>query len=232
MYFKYGSYSHAASEAEVRLTTQNLYSRRGDRSTIRKTLNVTGSLIATTEATMTTAIAALEDAYSQDGQTGGLYQTDDTLVRDHSIEQNADTIGKVRVVSLSLPQGSGVYSTNRQFAVTLQADYFVPGASNILEFNETIRMIGTGGPRRVVIPLIDGAPMVQYPQLVTAVYAVQSGRSLGLKGYVLPNSIAYPQHEEVHRRERTKGDPEYIDGTYTNYPFAWTYYFSGINLSA
>jgi len=232
VYFKYGNYTHAASEASVRLTTQNVYSRRGIHHRTRKVLTVGGSLVATSEATMTTAIAALETAYSEDGHTGGLYQTDGTLVDEHSIEQNQYTIGKVRVSSLGWPQGGGVYATNREFLVTLEAEYFEPGTSNILEFNETLRHIGTGGPRRVVIPLIDGAPQIQYPQLVTAQYAIQSGRSLGLQGYVLPNKIAYPSHEEVHRRDIAMTDPEYVNGTYLNYPMTWTYYFSGTNLSS
>ena len=227
MYFKYGSYQHDASEAEVRMSTRRLFSRRGNVERIRKTLRVSGSLIATSEATMTTAITALENAYDKDGYNAGLYQTDGTLIGDHALT-TSDAIGGVRVLGIEYPQGGGVYATNRAFAVTLEADYFPSKVQNLLEYIQTIRRIGTGGPRRLLVPLISGPPAIQYPQLQTATRAVQSGRATGLKAYPTRPGPMWPNWEEVDRRDFGSMEPIRDGDTYTHYGVSWTYYFSGI----
>lgn len=227
MFFKYGSYQHDASEAEVRVSTRRLFSRRGHPMRLRKTLRVTGSLLATTEATMTAAVAALEAGYEKDGRSCGLYQTNGTLVADHALT-NADAIGGVRVIGIEYPQGGGVFATNRPFAVTLEADYFPPKVNNLLEYGQSIRRIGTGGPRRVLVPLVDGLPDIQYPQLRTVTHAIQSGRAVGLTAYPTRPAPLWPGWEEADRREYGSLEPENENGTRTGYGVSWTYYFSGI----
>ena len=227
MHFRYGSTSHDASEASVTMAKKRLYSRRGHVERIRKTLTVSGSLLSTSESGMTTKLANLESMYSKDGRNAGLYQTDDTLIGDLALD-NSSAIGGVRVTGISYPRGDGVYATNLPFQVTLEADYYPDDVNNITEYYQTIRRIGTGGRKRVLIPLIDGPPDIQYPQTHTPTMAVQNGRAMGAYTYPSRPQPLWPDQEDVDRRDLGTIHPQNENGTFTNFGVMWTYYFQDI----
>ena len=77
IYLKYGSYSHDDCEAAVEISDTSLYNEAGAKFAVRQRWTIDGTLHAADQSALETAIAALEEAYNDDGFDLGLYFSDD-----------------------------------------------------------------------------------------------------------------------------------------------------------
>jgi hypothetical protein len=224
MYFKYGNYSHDANTVTLTSVTRRaILSPRGRRLFMRERLQLSGTLFASTQATIKSAIDDLEAAYADDGKDAGLYH-DDGTVSSHFLDSSA-SLGGVRVVSgPGYPRGDGAeYATGRDFTIILEADF--PSGEQLISFQETLRISGTGGPRFTIVEVLNGPPQPQLVQQRTSVVATQNGRAVGLSAYPFPSPPIFPVFELQDRREISMGSPTLNNNAYVNWPVSWVYHF-------
>jgi hypothetical protein len=225
MYFKYGTFQHDDNTVTLSSVSQRqIYSGRGRRQIERKRLQLSGVLIASTQAAIKTAIDELIAAYADDGKDAGLYHDDDS-VSSHFLDSSA-SLGGVRVVSgPSFPRGDGAeYATGRDFTIVLEADFPVSG-EQLSSFQESLRIVGTGGPRFAVVEVLNGLPQPQLVQQRTSVVATQSGRAVALSAYPLVPPPIFPVFELQDRREIGQGSPTLNGNEFVNFPVSWVYHF-------
>ena len=227
MYLKYGNYQHAANEASVVISKQQVFSEAGIVRGLSERWDIQGMLQAADQTALTVAIDELCAAYAIAAQDVGFY-FDNGQPTSHRIT-SADTNGGVRViVPPSFPQGKGAeYSTYRNYAIALEAEWLDPNAS-LLSWQETIRFQG-GGPQFAHLEPINGQPVKQLLKQATTFHASQTGEAVGYLGYPVPALPIWPAAEHIDRREiryelpRRMGPPG--SARYTQYKVSWSYSF-------
>lgn len=160
-----GGFSFHLNEATVNtLKRARTYNRRGRRRSTVVTMHVTGKLLEvyggsgwmSTQAEVTDAINGLENEFLADltlGSVAGLYLDDGVTPTSH-ILTSADAIDGVKVLQISYGRNGGAEYTNlRSFDIVLQAEYPQSGlGGDVQYYRESIRTIGTGGPKSQYIP--------------------------------------------------------------------------------
>lgn len=206
-------------------TSQHSYDERYNRRTLTKTVNLQGLLKADTQAELKTKIETLEDIFSVDGGDLKLYHNDGATVSAHTLENNTSLSGVIVASPVSYPNGTGVeYATERTYTVTLQAEYSFTDLDNIVQFTDQLRIVGTGGPRRVGVEFITGAPEVQVTNQQTMMYATQAGSAVGWQSYYFPGPLpVLASFEQGDRRQETPGIPKNMGRAFRNYPSTWVY---------
>ena len=228
MRFQVGTEIHPAHEVNLTsMAQQRVLSRRGGPDFIRKTLSVEGVLIPDnpTQATLTTAIAALESDYSNTliGDVGLL---EDNETRTPHFLDNSDSESGVRLLSLNYPRGdSAEYATGRTFTAVFQADFLDPAASGILFWQETISATGNGGPRNVLLEVDVGLPVEQTVSTNTPCFATQSGVCVGRNSWLAPATPLWPSLELSFRRQISSSTPNFRNGVPVEFSRRWSYSF-------
>lgn len=226
--WKYGSYSHPESEINVaNITVRNIHSGRGRLRNVLFTYHLRGEICATTTAEITSRIAEIEAAYSVEGRDFGLYLDTNTPTAHTLSNSHPNNLSGNRILQRpSFPVGGPTeYATGRTFDIIVQALFASPEAQ-ILEYHETIRYIGTGGPSVYVRNMLKGPPKLYLQCQRTAQRIVQSGRSIGFNGYVEPSGPIFPSYEHVDERMVEYGTPQFHGQQATEWPMQWAYYMS------
>ncbi len=223
MYIKYGSFQHEDNDTSIVVSKRRIRDRRGRHSITRHRYVVRGELLASTQATIKTKIAALENAYSIDGRDFGLYH-DDGTVSGHFLD-SSQAIGGTRVVSLTYPEGEGAeYATTRTYQIELEGDVLHDGGLEL--FEETVDIRGDGGPRTVLIETLSGPPVLQQTNARTIVRATQSGMAIGRAGLVSPPTPLWPR--PIYKPEQSsmsRRSPQRFNNEFLNYTVRWNYVF-------
>ena len=234
MQFRYGNYQHATDElAIVDATIQRNYSRRGLRTHLTHTWQLRGTLIPTaaTPTAITTALAALANAYAVDGLNAGLYE-DDGRQTGYFLNSGL-SLGGVKVISPpSLPDGAGAsYVTHLRYSITLQADFADP-VGNLEFYQEQLSYMGDAGPIRQWVTPISGPPQRQTIQQRSTQRITQSGTAIGYLRRPNPGNPFWPQLEHRERRRVVAISPEVNGRAETSWGISWSYEFeSASNLS-
>ena len=225
-YFRYGNYIHAASEVQLSVSKKATFSARGLRQSLDVNFGISGVLISTdgTVATLTAQMNALENAYTSDGYSAGLYLDANCTVPTNHIINTALTIGGTRVMSLDWHHADGTeLVTVRGYNITLHATF--PGVSNILEFHESISVTGNGGPRVIVLESLQGQPQPQTTCLYTKCTATQRGSAKGLFSWIPAPAPIWPQ---ALRNDQAGGGLDgpvvAANGTW-QFPSSWNYIY-------
>ena len=227
MILKYGSYSHASAEAAIAITQRKNYSQRGVPESVTKTWTITGILQADTQAAITTAIQALEAAYAINGQDLVLYLADGTTATAHAL-YSGQSIDGTRVLSLDYTEGEGVEYVNiRSYKIVVEAE-FLASPENVTEYDETISFQGDGGPQRVFITTLTGAPVEQIGARQTTYKAFQQGSAVGLLGWPAPNAPIWPEAEHTPARVVNLKAPQRTGQGFKYYRTEWSYQFESI----
>lgn len=190
--------------------------------------------VAGNQAAMTAKLALFEAAFAKQFQNFGFYDNAGNLTVHKLI--NAQTLGGVKVLTRpEYPDSRGAeYSTFRSFTLTLGAD--VPlsaqqGPNAVVEWQETLTYIGTGGPRRVWQEFIEDNPENQVVAQRTTIKAIQRGSAIGFGDYIAFPAPLYPlevEHEDQRIFER--GTPQAKGaGVFKYYPSSWSYFFEFAN---
>jgi len=179
----YGSYVHTDNEVNlVTFSTQTRYSPRNKRLSQTKTLSLWGELIYSSTASIISKINEVEQAYSQD-YLDFRYTVGGSEA--HTLLNSSNCISGVKVLQRSFPKGDpSQLATTRSFSVTLQATYDVSEV-DLVSWTESIRTIGTGGPKFFVVETIAG-PIAIYVTLNSAQYYSQQGMAVGYSNYISP----------------------------------------------
>lgn len=237
MYLKYGNYTHQLDEAAVNISRQALLTDAQVPYGYKETWRVTGFLQADTAAQVTTAIRALERAYSVHGQNVSLLMNDGSASA-HAMN-SSDSVGGVIIMEPpSFPEGTGAeYSTFRSYAITLEAEFGTDPSggtpSGIISWEETVTLSG-GGPRHVLLELRSGPPQKQLVSEQTVFRATQTGHAVGYLNWPVVPAPIWPAHEDQPARQVSFDNPEETGyGAFAfrkNFPVSWSYQFHSASL--
>jgi len=229
MYFKYGDYQHEDNEVSFEHSRVAKLDSGGVVYGYDETYKLMGRLHADTQEEITTAIDALKTAYAKQFQDLVLYDNSGTATS-HTL-RNSETLGGVRVLDgPSFPNSTGAeYSTWRSYEIVVAAVVPISGQGNgtVIDWQETLTFMGTGGPRNVWQPMITGPAIKQQVSQFTTVRAVQRGTAAGFSEYIPYANPIFPidvEHQEQRVWER--GTPQFMGGGVRRYfPCTWTYVY-------
>jgi hypothetical protein len=228
MYLKIGSYQHPLNEAALVISKTTLLTSAQIPYAVRNRWDITGYLQAADQPSLTTAIQALEAAYSIQGQDVGLYLDDNTPTAHRLISANC--IGGVRIPSPpSYPDGSGAeYTTFRHFRIGIEAETATATAF-LKDWVEVLNFTGTGGPRVVWMEIRNGPPQQQVVSEQTANEVTQTGRGVGYLTYPIPARPIWPNAELQEHRKISYKLPNTIGSgaarRLTDWEVTWSYTF-------
>lgn len=230
MQLKYRNHEHADDEVGVTMKQETLWSERGRAHATRHTWTIQGQLIGNaTQAEITTAIQALEDAYSVDGGDLTLYLSDGTTVSAHRL-RSRDTIGGVKIVQRpSFPKGDGAeYAAGcmRTYEIVAQADFPI-WSENLLAWHQAFSIRGIAGAEKwVLVPTLNGSWQRQTVNARTPMFVIQKGFAVGQFRYPIPAAPLFSAvFEHGEQRLIDKDDPQRIGTDLTNYRINWQYTF-------
>jgi hypothetical protein len=139
----------------------------------------------------------------------------------------ASATGGIRVMSLNFPKGAekGEFANARHYEITVEAIYpnLVDG---LLQFQETITLNGTGGPRYAYIEVLQGPPVRQTVCENTLIRATQSGHAIGLFSYPTVPQPLWPFYEDEPARQISKSGGQLQGTFYSGYGVQWGYQFT------
>jgi len=185
IYFQYGSHQHEAGECSFVESKEIVYSDDKKPLYTQCRWDVMGTIIKSTSAKITAAIAALRSAYSRNGQNMGWYFVGGTKTA--HIVQNADTISGIRVVRPpQFPESRGVeYAGWRNYTLSLEWEE-EPADRDLVSMTEKISYQGNGGKDWGLLTPITGMPISADKTLRSPVVVHQAGRAIGCNGYYPP----------------------------------------------
>lgn len=223
LFFKYGSFVHAAGEALVSSFNVSVErSPRGNPILTKKSMTISGIIDAGSNAELTAKLKELEAAYAKQDQVAGLFH-DSGEPTVHYLP-NANTLGGVRSSGVSYPSGESIeYVTSRSYSVTLEADYLFE--DQVLDFQETLSFTGTCSERWVYLNCLNGPPEKQIVEKVTTQKVTQSGMAMGFRSRPSPPAPLWPESEHKEARQITNTSPKVVLGVLTDYGIQWSYSF-------
>lgn len=187
MQLYYGDYAHDANSVQLTTRHEILRAETGARYGFKKIFNINGEIYADTQAELTTALDALVEAYSSNGED--LILKDNSANDSHITILNADSASGVMITDgPNYPNLSGAeYTTFVTFSIAAEAE-FITGDDEIPyeTYTETIAVVGNGGPKRVAKAVATGAPVRQQTRQRTVISATQSGTATKTGGNVPP----------------------------------------------
>lgn len=223
MYFRFGSYIHAANEVNLTTTRESIYDDARRPIGYKERWTIQGQLQASTPALVNQAQYFLDVGYTQRAAIAGLYFDDGTATANF---WNATlTLGGIRVVTPpGYPDGTRIQFVNaRDYVIVLEAEFFGLNPNNTIAFTETIEFIGEGGPRIVMIETRNSYPQLQQVSQATGVVVVQSGSATGRFYYPRRPQPLFPQYLNSPENKYSKKDPSLTYQYYTNFPISWSY---------
>lgn len=230
LYFKTEHYTHAVGEVEF---SQQRQAVRGKNNLVigsRYIWTLAGKLLTSDPAT---DVAALETAYSLIITDAGLWDQDSGLPVFRL--QAAGLVGGIQVVDgPNFPPEPGhlinhiPYSITLEGATAIAVDEGGPFGQGVLDFEETVSIIG-GGPRFIVQETMLGPPVKQFTNQQTPTRMTQVGRALGKNTWPNYPPPRWPEHEHVDRRQISYTTPQEVGpvgSTPSGYQTAWAYDFT------
>jgi len=224
MYISYGTYTFSAGQVELAISKRVKRNARGFRESVTHTWSLKGMVEGTTQAGITSAIAALETAFGADGRDITLFQ-DDAAVSQRLLSR--DCMGGTQVQSLSWPNGRGAEGvTFRTFEIVVEGEVIVTDnseGSKIWDWQQKLSISG-GGPRVVFAQPIRGKPVKYITAERTTFKATQSGSATGRFEYPPFPPALFPRDivgDPV--RERTFPTEQGTDKS--SFAIAWSYQF-------
>jgi hypothetical protein len=224
----YAGYTFADNEVNLVSVQRRLrLSPRGKKLIATYTMRCSGELIYSSTDTIITKIQAVENALKQEGDF--TYTVGGTLA--HSLRNSGDCISGVKVIDYSFPTGDAAQlATTRTFAFTVQASYNV-AADNIVSWQESIEVTGTGGPLWVVVNTVagiqtSGGPLAFFLAPATAQYYHQYGHAIGFSDYPVPTPPINSQIEFGYRRRITNTSGVNQGTQIKFYKTSWSYYMA------
>jgi hypothetical protein len=218
---RYGGYQHDNWEMNLaRYTVRTRLSPRGKMVSRIYRMELEGEIQSTTgPAGITTKLNAILAAYHVQNQDALFYV--DGVLTPHILPQS-NSVSGVKVLGISHDHGDGTeYANRRRVNIVIQSEK-EEVESQLYDWQETVRWIGTTGPR---YEWVQGfrRPRRQRVCLRTPMMLVQSGFSVGWAGYVEPPGPLYPLIEMEERRVIDPGTPKSLGNGLRLFPTRWSY---------
>ena len=237
MQFKYGKFTH--NRGEVNLVTMESIALKTKRNLTwakKYIMHVSGELIYDGQTSLNTRIKELETAYSFNlvdkgaDDNAGLLHSDGTRTPHYFDNQDTTMASGIQVDYRSFPRGGpDEYATVRTFHVRLSAIYF-DADSEILNWRETINLVGDGGPKwRWVVGWhpTNGTPYQVQQQITpwSTQKLYQTGSITTLSSYAVGNvpQPLFPDYEHREQRVIAKMDPRWQGREHAFYTVNWRY---------
>lgn len=230
MRLSYGSYNHADNEVWFNISRPVTRTPRGRRERQRERWDIWGALTGDTESALTSAMAALEAAYSVNGQDLVFWGNNSQMTRHNLL--TANTINGTFVERFDwLPGNRGIWGSGTEYAGKRSYHIVVSGDilwadDNLYFYRSTVSYTGTTGPKRIWLPSLTGVPQLQTVQAFTTQKAVQSGMNIGLTDWIPVDGPLFPAYEHFDRRNINRSSPLEVNiNVSLKFPTRWTYYF-------
>lgn len=222
-----GSLSLPANGCDCRTLVQAVV-RSGRAVRHVKRIIVTGDLEADGQAALSTLETALRLALENlDPRASIVLRTDAGGVSATTLI-GSQSISGVRVMAYSFDnaRGGAEYATLRSFSFIAEAEFLAPAGRNaILSFQESVTVIGTGGPVTRFRPALNAPPVKQLIFPSSVVRATQSGQAVGQLRYPIPPIPLWPVHELLDQRVRTLVTPDFAGQELSEFTSIWSYSF-------
>ncbi len=212
----------------------SLISPRDGAAKVRtRVLHLEGEVKGANQAAVDTQIAALEAAVNSLGQPGGgdvgLTLNDGSSPSEHWLDNSASE-GGIRCVNFQwAPCIGNEYVVRRKFMLVCEADFKVSGVPNLLNVEESIRLVGTGDEIFVYQPVLNGPWRKVVTNSQSTRMVVQTGTKTGYE-YVEPaNSPLFPD-EHKERRNIDQNYGTWVNGKKRNFVRTWAYYYESNNV--
>lgn len=183
---------------------------------------ITGNSLSTVDAKAVALRAALVNGYDLSFNLGSYSLT------------NAQCVDGVKILHFSWLRGfDGAHGSGaecilrRTFRVIIGGKIPVTSDTDVIEWHETFRGIGNGGPSIKPVRSLTGAVQAQQTEAITEYWAMQSGWGVGLLGYPTPASalwLAIPGVYYVPEKMIvTNHSPKYGPNINTRFRTEWSY---------
>jgi hypothetical protein len=230
MYLAYGSYRHQANACAVAIERDTIENKAENALGIHETWTITGTLTSSIgPSDIDAQIAALMDAYSDDGKDLVLYLPDGVTASSTSI-YSATTLGGTRVSQQpSFAPTAGNERVNvAHFSIIVEAERPTNSGPILVDYQETIT--GKGG-----VPVIGwlepavGVPVQQTWKQTSTFKITQAGSATGYTSQpVIGVDVGLPLFLAAMNPQATEFEyeaPERIGDDYKNYKVTWHYEF-------
>lgn len=230
MWVSYGSYTHDNKSVTPRVSSSIVRTGRGEAYGVQYRIDLQGAVFGDDQSTLISNIRSAIDAYAVDGGDFAFRFNDLTAAPDLHIRSD-ECIGGVQVVSRPTfdPQFPAEYSTFWHFTASLEALVRLHPVNTpvLLEFNESVELVGTGGPKRVWVDLKNFRAQRQQPRPFTRCAATQRGTIVGLNNYMdafLPAPF-WPDLMDHESARRARSSPRRVRGSLVEFRTDYSYQF-------
>lgn len=193
----------------------------------RRQLQVNLLLEGTDQANLKAKIDALETALRTKDISVGFLHDDDTTLSTHWLS-GATSDSPVQLVgNVSYSPGQGPeLGSKRTLQATFGAEYHDASPAEIMAWQETYSIRGTGGARFTHRTRLNGLPTKWTLNTNIPARAVQSGTAFGYSAYPnLPSPIATATDEKLELRVNETIAPQYNGKTFTRWGRRWAFFF-------
>lgn len=226
----YGGYScqEASTSVEIRKSTQQ--GQTGHVTITRVAWVLRGFVRASTGPTaLTPLLRAHETAFSQHGQDIRL-QHDGTDTA--HVLLNSDTLSGTRVSQFSWLRRDGAEYVNRRAWMAVITAEILARNSGLVSWNESVRVVGTGGPVIIWQPVLFGPPVPQQTQSQSSILAFQRGSAVGISGYPdLPLPLFNVGLIKSRPTWNEAGSPLQLGQRPFGYRTNWLYVYEGLGFA-
>lgn len=224
MIMSWGGFSFDDNECWFEVHKKPVLSRINKRQFVRERWVITGTRHGANTAAIVSKIQAVENAVANDYR-------DLTFSSGHQL-LNANTISGCKVEQFEWlsgieygDPGSGVELVMRRTWRLIITGDVLDSEHDILEWYESVRTVGTGGLRWIMMGSLTGPVQIQEVQLWTPYLTIQSGFGKGHLAYPVPATPIWPSFEHVERRDIQYGTPEFHTNYNTDWAVRWRYVF-------
>jgi len=211
--FFYGDYDHPAGEVyPKRIETKPMLSKQNIRYATMWRFEVGGNFVNNSPNELTYSdisqrISTMDTAYRTDYKNCGFRDPSSALTPHWMNTNSIDNLSGNRILSRSW---DGIhpteYANTRSFSVAIGA-VFKDSYSSILEFSESVKKIGDGGPKFTLHNLWNRNPYKHVTHAYSKVIHIQSGTIVGLNTWPTPPAPYWPQEEQTWKRSITQHAP-------------------------
>ena len=231
MRLDWGSYQHQPDEVGVRIRYQSTFDDFGRRIGEVQEWHILGAIVGSSQADLTTKLASLESAYSNDYRDLKLKINDNSTDSRHTLLNNS-TLGGTHVHFFGYVEGPWKmkleYANRRTFYIVIRGEVRTGGGH--YAWKERLMTKGTGGQKFRYQPSINAAPELQVIQQATTFFYVQQGQAIGRKGYIIPPLPLFPSIEHLEQRKIDYDTPKEIRvGGSELYLSSWQYVMEATN---
>lgn len=228
MIFEYGGHRHPDAEVALRSVGRRaLVSPRDELYAHELGMDLELTLRSSSGADAVVNLAAeLERVYAVQDQRATLYTNSGRIAFRLDPSQSVDGL---KVTSLIYPDVTGAaLVTTLKARVTLSMTVEVPGASELIDFSETVTYSG-GRPKVMYLPSSRGRPTRQVVQRFTPYSAVQSGFAVGRRGRPAYPRQLFPNADLIDKREGKNSPSRLQRGQFRDFGIQWSYTFMSNN---